>query len=68
MILLLSHGHKDANKKDEKCLVQVSTFMNIHTIYHVLEKRIKEDMEIVTPIVVDHLNIVSPEYCSDRSS
>lgn len=25
-------------------------------------------MEIVTPIVFDHLNIVSPEYYSDRSS
>ena len=42
--------------------------MSIHTIFHILQKRIEEYMEIVTPIVFDHLNIVSPEYCSDQSS
>ena len=42
--------------------------MSIHTIFHILQKIIEEYMEIVTPIVFDHLNIVSPEYCSDQSS
>jgi hypothetical protein len=42
--------------------------MYIHTIFHILERELKNIMEIVTPIVFDHLNIVSPEYYSDRSS
>jgi len=51
----------------QRC-TQIRRKLSIHTILHILQKRIEEHMEIVTPIVVYHLNIVSPEYCSDRSS
>ena len=39
-----------------------------HSQDFLVEKRITEAVGIVIHIVFDHLNIVSPEYCSGQSS
>ena len=39
-----------------------------HSQDFLVEKRITEAAGIVIHIVFDHLNIVSPEYCSGQSS